>query len=160
MNFIKLTFSFDFFFKVRAYEARSVWVEKLERSWIFWSKTLVNRCFHAYLHRMRVRADIAWGLPRNDAALVFCCLEGGWLQAWELETVQCGAENGCHARRVGLRRKALRCCMSPQCLHTLLLPDKSPSPDVTTWTKNRTTTASEGYSVPIFISTYLPLVKP
>jgi hypothetical protein len=32
MNFIKLTFSFDFFFKVRAYEARSVWVEKLERS--------------------------------------------------------------------------------------------------------------------------------
>jgi hypothetical protein len=107
---------------------------------------------------MRVRADIAWGLSRNDAALVFCCLEGGWLQAWELETVQCGAENGCHARRVGLRRKALRCCMSPQCLHTL--PDKSPSPDVKTWTKNRTTTASEGYSVPIFISAYLPLVKP
>jgi hypothetical protein len=47
------------------------------------------------------------GLSHSDAVLVFCCLEGGeWLLAWELETVQRRAENGCHARRIGLRRKA------------------------------------------------------
>ena len=44
------------------------------------------------------------GLSRSDAVLVFCCLEGGECDLGIGEVVQ-GAENGCHARRIGLRRR-------------------------------------------------------
>lgn len=45
------------------------------------------------------------GLSRSDAVLVFCCLEGGECDLGIGEVVQ-GAENGCHARRIGLRRRS------------------------------------------------------